>query len=159
MKGQQWHIGHTSLLLPNRSSTTAGAVASRNSAVVQSNEDIQMRHFLTATAATLFIGFASSAAHAGCTGPSSLPVMTVKTLKATGKDDQYVILRGKIVSGLGDERYLFSDGTGQLRVKIEADVWPAQQPVDAQTTVELEGEYDKEMVGHSEFEVKQIRLP
>jgi hypothetical protein len=44
-------------------------------------------------------------------------------------------------------------------VKIKASRWPAQKPVDASTTVELPGEYDKELTGASHFDVKEIRLP
>ena len=118
-----------------------------------------MKRILTATALALALGLAAAGAIAQYTGPSAVPVMTVKALQADGKDDQQAVLRGKIVSSAGDERYLFSDGTGQMKVKIKAKAWPAQKPVDAQTTVELVGEYDKELIGESHFDVKEIRLP
>ncbi|CAJ94995.1 Bacterial OB-fold domain-containing protein [Cupriavidus necator] len=118
-----------------------------------------MKRILTATALTLVLGLAAAGASAQYTGPSAVPVMTVKALQADGKDDQQAVLRGKIISSVGDERYLFSDGTGQMKVKIKAKLWPAQKPVDAQTTVELVGEYDKELIGESHFDVKEIRLP
>ncbi|MEM5430958.1 NirD/YgiW/YdeI family stress tolerance protein [Cupriavidus oxalaticus] len=118
-----------------------------------------MKRILTATAVALALGLAAAGASAQYTGPSSIPVMTVKALQADGKDDQHAVLRGKIVSSVGDERYLFADGTGQMKVKIKQKVWPAQKPVDASTTVELVGEYDKELIGESHFDVKEIRLP
>ncbi|MGX6567235.1 YgiW/YdeI family stress tolerance OB fold protein [Cupriavidus necator] len=118
-----------------------------------------MKRILTATALTLVLGLAAAGASAQYTGPSAVLVMTVKALQADGKDDQQAVLRGKIISSVGDERYLFSDGTGQMKVKIKAKLWPAQKPVDAQTTVELVGEYDKELIGESHFDVKEIRLP
>ncbi|WP_432261654.1 YgiW/YdeI family stress tolerance OB fold protein [Cupriavidus sp. TMH.W2] len=117
-----------------------------------------MKRILTTTALALALGFAAAGASAQYTGPSTVPAMTVKALQADGKDDQPAVLRGKIVSSVGHERYLFSDGTGQMQVKIKARLWPAQKPVDAQTTVELVGEYDKELIGESHFDVKEIRL-
>ncbi|CAM3377259.1 YgiW/YdeI family stress tolerance OB fold protein [Cupriavidus taiwanensis] len=118
-----------------------------------------MQRILTTTALAAALGLSAAGASAQYTGPSTVPVMTVKALQADGKDDQQAVLRGKIVSSVGDERYLFSDGTGQIKVKIKARTWPAQKPVDAQTTVELVGEYDKELIGESHFDVKEIRLP
>ncbi|AEI79165.1 hypothetical protein CNE_2c01790 [Cupriavidus necator N-1] len=117
-----------------------------------------MKRILTATALTLALGLAATGASAQYTGPSAIPAMTVKALQAEGKDDQHAMLRGKIVSNVGHEHYLFSDGTGQMKVKVKARLWPAQKPVDAQTTVELVGEYDKELIGESHFDVKEIRL-
>lgn len=114
-----------------------------------------MKRILIATA----FAMAAAAAHAQYTGPSAIPAATVKSLQQGGKDDQHAVLRGKIVSHVGHERYLFADGTGQMQVKIKASRWPAQKPVDANTTVELLGEYDKELIGESHFDVKEIRLP
>lgn len=114
-----------------------------------------MKRILIATA----FAVAAATAYAQYTGPSAIPAATVKSLQQDGKDDQQAVLRGKIVSNVGHERYLFSDGTGQMQVKIKASRWPAQKPVDANTTVELRGEYDKELIGESHFDVKEIRLP
>ena len=117
-----------------------------------------MKRTLTATAFALAT-LASAGAFAQYTGPSAIPASTVKALQDSGKDDQHAVLRGKIVSSVGHDRYLFSDGTGQMQVKIKGAVWPAQQKVSETTTVEPVGEYDKELLGESHFDVKQIRLP
>ncbi|KJK26258.1 hypothetical protein UB46_00800 [Burkholderiaceae bacterium 16] len=97
-------------------------------------------------------------AQAQYVGPSTVPATTVKALTEQGKDDQHAVLRGKIVNSVGHERYQFDDGTGQIRIKIDKKLWPAGQPVDASTQVELLGEYDKELFGDSKFKVKQIRI-
>ncbi|MGO4812316.1 YgiW/YdeI family stress tolerance OB fold protein [Cupriavidus sp. 2MCAB6] len=97
-------------------------------------------------------------AQAQYVGPSTVPATTVKALAEQGKDDQHAVLRGKIVNNVGHELYQFDDGTGQIRIKIDKKLWPAGQPVDASTQVELLGEYDKELFGDSKFKVKQIRI-
>lgn len=118
-----------------------------------------MTRFLAASGLALATLIAAAAAHAQYVGPSTVPAMTVKALKDTGKDDQHAVLRGKIVANTGGDRYRFSDGTGEMTVKIKPARWPAGQKIGETTTVELVGEYDKELVGESHFDVKAIRLP
>lgn len=91
------------------------------------------------------------------TGPSSVPLMSVKQLLDTGRDDQHVRLQGRIVSHDGGENYTFADDSGQMRVEISAGRFPAGQPVSATQSVELWGEFDKDS-RESELEVDQIRL-
>ena len=100
----------------------------------------------------------SAQASQGYAGPSSIPVMSVKELLDTGKDDQHATLRGRIVSHDGGKHYTFDDGTGRIRVEIKPKHFPAGRPIDDKTVVELTGELDK---GFSkvEFEVEQIRIP
>lgn len=83
---------------------------------------------------------------------------TVKQLLASGKDDQHVVLRGHITKRIDDEKYQFSDGTGEMPVKIEHKRWPDGQTVNDKSTVELTGEYDKEVIGTSKLKVKQIKV-
>ena len=94
----------------------------------------------------------------GYSGPTTVKLMTVKQLLDTGKDDQHVTLRGKLVRHTGGERYDFADTSGQVRVEIEAAVFPAGVKIDATTEVELTGEFDKERFGTSEVEVSQLRV-
>lgn len=95
--------------------------------------------------------------HAQYTGPAVAP-MTVKDLLAQGKDDQHATLRGKITKRIGGDKYLFSDGSGEITVEIDNNEFPNQQPVDAKTEVELSGEFDKELVGSPEFDVDTVTL-
>lgn len=100
-------------------------------------------------------------AFAQYTGPgaeTAAQSVTIKQLLASGKDDQHVVLRGHITKQLGDEKYQFSDGTGEIPVKIEHKRWPEGQAVNDKHTVELSGEYDKEIVGTSKLKVKQIKV-
>ncbi len=122
-----------------------------------------MTRILTASAAALAAALAAmtipTAARAQYVGPSTVPAVTVQALKDTGKDDQQAVLRGKILGSTGHDRYKFADGTGEMTVKIKPALWPAGQKVSETTTVELVGEYDKELIGESHFDVKAIRLP
>lgn len=93
----------------------------------------------------------------GYSGPSSIKVISVKELTATGRDDQKAILRGRIVSHDGDDHYTFDDGTGQIRVDIDDDDFPVGVKIDDKTQVELHGELDKGRRG-VEFEVDEIRV-
>lgn len=97
-------------------------------------------------------------AQSGYTGPSTVPVMTVRQLLDQGKDDQHVTVRGKLVRHIGGDRYVLADSTGEMQVDIDKRYFPQGQPVDANDTVELTGEFDKETFGTSELDVKQVKL-
>jgi len=101
---------------------------------------------------------AAKPAPSGYTGPSGAPLMTAKDLLAKGKDDQYVRLKGKLTSHKGDEDYEFTDASGKITVEIDADRFPQGVSVDHNTTVELAGEFDKEMFGESKLDVEQIKV-
>lgn len=95
------------------------------------------------------------AAASGYTGPSSVPLTSVKQLLDTGRDDQHARLQGRIVSHDGGERYTFADDSGRMTVEIPAKRFPAGQPIGADQRVELQGELDKGLK-KVEFEVKRI---
>lgn len=105
-----------------------------------------------------YSGPSSKAPPAGYSGPSNVPLMSAKDLLANGKDDQYVTLRGRLLSHKGDEDYEFADQSGRITVEIDARHFPAGVTVNQNTLVELTGEFDKELVGESTFEVKQLKV-
>jgi uncharacterized protein (TIGR00156 family) len=107
---------------------------------------------------TGYTGPSAKAAPAGYTGPSSVPLMKVKDLLDKGKDDQYARLQGKLVSHKGGEEYEFADQSGKITVEVDAKHFPAGVSIDQNTLVELTGEFDKEMVGESTFDVKQVKV-
>lgn len=90
-------------------------------------------------------------------GPTTVQPTTVKALLADGKDDQNAILRGRIVSHDGGEHYTFDDGTGRIRVEIDAKRFPADRPIDDKMKVELVGELDRGFRS-VEFDVDQVRV-
>ncbi|MFD1561769.1 YgiW/YdeI family stress tolerance OB fold protein [Paraburkholderia silviterrae] len=101
----------------------------------------------------------AAAAHADYAGPGAQPAATtVQQLTNAGKDDQRVVLRGHVLKAMGDEKYTFSDGTGEIAVKIDPKRWPAGQQVSETTTVELTGKYDKELFGKPKVKVHEVRV-
>lgn len=90
-------------------------------------------------------------------GPSSVPLMTVKQLLDTGKDDQHARLQGRIVSHDGGDNYTFADDSGRIKVEIDDDRFPPGQAISAEQRVELFGEFDKGL-RKQEFEVDRITL-
>lgn len=98
-------------------------------------------------------GFSGPSA-GGFSGPGPAPVSVKEALNMW--DDSFVILRGNIVQHLGDDKYLFKDATGTIRVEIDHDEWYGQNVTPA-NTVELAGEIDKEW-GKVEVEVKRITV-
>jgi uncharacterized protein (TIGR00156 family) len=105
-----------------------------------------------------YTGPSSKTPAAGYTGPSNVPLMSAKNLLASGKDDQYVRLRGKLLSHKGDEDYEFADESGKITVEIDARHFPAGVTVDQNTLVELTGEFDKDLIGESTLDVKQLKV-
>ena len=89
----------------------------------------------------------------GFRGPGT-DVTTVAQAKML-RDDSPVLLRGKIERFLGNERYLFSDGTESITIEIERKIWGAVS-VDENDTVEISGEIDRKW-NRIEVEVKSIR--
>ena len=58
------------------------------------------------------------------------------------RDDVPVVVQGNIIQRMGDEMYLFQDGTGTIIVEIEDDNWNGQT-VTPEETVKLYGEVDR----------------
>ena len=92
------------------------------------------------------------------TGPNSAALITtVKQLVASGTDDQYASLQGRIVSHDQGKNYTFADESGSMSVEISAKRFPEGKTISAEQRVELSGKLDKGW-NKTEFEVKEIRL-
>ena len=66
----------------------------------------------------------------------------VQSILSAPENGQRVLLRGTIVSNNGDESYLFTDGTGNIRLAIDDRLlWG--QVLSKGTRVEIEGEVDE----------------
>lgn len=103
------------------------------------------------------VATASEAAPGRYTGPSSVPLSTVKSLLESGRDDQHARLQGRIVSHDGGKNYSFADDSGRMTVKISSRRFPTGQSVSAEQRVELVGELDKDF-RKTKFKVKELRL-
>ncbi len=97
---------------------------------------------------------AAGAYGGGFSGPGPATASVKEALSM--QDDSFVILRGNIIQHLGDDKYLFKDATGTIRVEIDHDKWFGQN-VTPTDTVELAGEVDKDW-NRVEVEVKRITV-
>jgi uncharacterized protein (TIGR00156 family) len=114
---------------------------------------MKMKHFGCLVALLALAGLSAYAQQGGYRGPGAVAV-TVAEAKNL-RDDTPVILQGKLERFLGDEKYLFSDDTGNMVVEIDHKVWGSLS-VDENEMVEISGEIDREFRGN-EVEVKAIR--
>ena len=103
--------------------------------------------------AVIFSATSLYAQQGGFRGPSA-NVITVAEAK-TLRDDTPVILRGRIVRSLGNEKYIFSDETGSITVEIERKTWGSLS-INENEIVEISGEIDRDSRG-VEIEVETIR--
>lgn len=88
----------------------------------------------------------------GFTGPGPALVSVQQALDMG--DDARVGLKGNIVQHLGDDKYMFRDSTGTVRVEIDDDIWQGQN-VGPNDVVELFGKVDKEL-NSVEIDVKRL---
>lgn len=72
-------------------------------------------------------------------------------------DNQPAVLRGYLLKQVASEKYVFSDGTGEIQVDIDLEDFRGAV-VDEKTHVELIGEVDKELVGSAEVDVKVLNV-
>jgi uncharacterized protein (TIGR00156 family) len=102
---------------------------------------------------SVMAGLAVHAQEGGYKGPGAV-VITVAEAKNL-RDDTPVILQGKIERFLGDEKYLFSDDSGNIILEIDNRVWGSLS-VDQNDMVEITGEIDRDFRA-LEVEVKSIK--
>ncbi|WP_263261613.1 NirD/YgiW/YdeI family stress tolerance protein [Pseudomonas sp. RIT-PI-S] len=106
----------------------------------------------------------SVSAFAAYTGPNSgqtkgTAPQQVETVKAAleAADDTPVILEGQITRQVGEDDYEFRDATGEVKVEIDHDKWPAGVTVSETQKVRLVGEVDRDAKG-VEVDVDRIQL-
>ena len=95
---------------------------------------------LLATTAILAGTEAMAKKDGGFTGPS-VEVITIEQAKGMS-DDTFVILRGNITKNIGDELYVFTDGTSTINIEIDDEDWNGQN-IGPEDFVEIRGEIDK----------------
>ncbi len=121
-----------------------------------------MRNFIIHPVCVAFVVAAASAfiapASAQYTGPSEkATATTVIEVLEKSKDDDHVVLKGTLIRKVSDEKYILSDGTGEIQVEIDDKVFP-KVPVDDKTVIEVSGEVDKGLVGKIEVDVEAMQI-
>jgi uncharacterized protein (TIGR00156 family) len=116
------------------------------------------RSFLSAIVAMTLGPTISETAHAQYTGPSATVALTTVTaiLKAP-VEDQDVVLTGVLLKKLSKDKYIFSDGSDQIRVEIDSK-YMLNLTLDENTRVEIRGEVEKDFLESPEIDVKMIRV-
>ncbi len=91
-------------------------------------------------------------------GPgTSRPPSTLTELLQNPTDGQSVQLRGRLLQKLSHNKYLFSDSKSQIRVQINAGVFP-KQPIDDKTEIEIDGEVEKDFMETPEIDVHRAEV-
>lgn len=97
----------------------------------------------------------ASDAAAPSSGASRYATTTVAEIKASPQDDMKVVLTGTIVRKLGHEKYLFTDGTGQIEVEIDDEDFP-NVPVNDKTRLQIEGEVDTHRARDADIDADRV---
>lgn len=108
-------------------------------------------------ASALVAGVIASPAYAQYTGPSTLSQGTVAAILANPVDDQHVQIQGHLLRQTAHDKYMFSDGTGEIVAEIKAKRLPPE-PINEKTKVELIGEVDTGLTRAPEIEVDSVRV-
>ncbi|MGK7877136.1 MAG: NirD/YgiW/YdeI family stress tolerance protein [Xenococcaceae cyanobacterium] len=79
------------------------------------------------------------------TGPGGSPTqtgqVTIASIKKNPIDDMRVVLQGNLKEKISDERYMFSDGTGEIVVEIDDEDFAGRQ-ISPTNKIEIHGEVD-----------------
>lgn len=115
---------------------------------------VKARHLLAAAVVACVFTFPAQAQYSG---PSSIGKGTVAEILENPVDDQDVQIQGHLIQQTAHDKYIFSDGTGEIVAEIKAKRF-AGQSVDEKTKVELIGEVDTSRKRPPEIEVDSIRV-
>jgi uncharacterized protein (TIGR00156 family) len=93
---------------------------------------------------------------AAAQGLSDVPLTSVEST-ADAKDDRLVKLRGEIVRQVGAEEYVFTDGTGEILVRINDNLVQGRK-LSAGTRLEIRGELEAQALRRPRVEVGGVTL-
>ena len=94
----------------------------------------------------------------GFKGPGAPAVAPITVKQALSmNDDAVVVLEGKIINSLGDEKYTFQDNTGEIIIEIDDDDWHGIK-VTPDNTIEIKGEIDKDPGEATTIDVKSFSV-
>ena len=118
-----------------------------------------MKKFALATLFALattsaFADFNSNNTQAGGFQQATPAAISVKqALQAA--DNSMITLVGNITQQIDDDEFWFTDGTGQIRVEIERQVWNGLN-IGPNDKIRIFGKLDNEMFDRAELEVLRI---
>ncbi len=106
---------------------------------------------------------ATSLAAAQYAGPSTTRPATIANYASVADilknpvDDAPVLLQGTLLRQVGKEKYIFTDGTGEIRVEIDTKHFAAAK-VDDKVKVQIQGDVEKDFLQSPEIDVEKMTL-
>lgn len=92
-------------------------------------------------------------------GPSINPsYKSVSDVLKNPVDDVEVELEGTLSRRIGKNKYMFSDGTAEIRVEIDSKHFPVSTRISEKTRVRLQGDIEKDFLESPEIDVKQVTV-
>ena len=79
-------------------------------------------------------------------------VTTVKQVLQSGRDDQLVVLEGRITEKFGRKKYFFADKTGSIVAEIDDELFAGRR-VTPQNRLRVQAEVDKDRGQDAEIDV------
>jgi len=115
--------------------------------------------FFKTVVAAMALFLVATGAFAQFEGPGTTVTrnVTVKQILDNPMDDMLVVLRGRIVSKIAHEKYMFTDDTGQIVVDIDDEYLPYNRSITPKTTIEIAGDVDIDFM-ELEIDVKQVTI-
>ena len=109
---------------------------------------------LALSTTSAFAGFNGNTTPNGGFQSGTQSAISVKqALKAA--DNSMITLEGNITQQIDDDEFWFTDGTGQIRVEIERQVWIGLN-VGPNDKIRIFGKLDNEVFDRAELEVLRI---
>lgn len=117
-----------------------------------------MKPLLFVCSLLMVIGTNASPAQAQFEGPGAQSQLTtVEAVADQANDDQTVQLEGSIIEQVGDEKYIFADDTGEIRVEIDDELFRGQR-ITPDMTVSIYGEVEKDFMRSLEIDVDELSI-
>lgn len=116
------------------------------------------RALITTLGTIAALGLATGAV-AQYVGPSGNPAYkSVGDVLKNPVDDMEVVLEGVLSKKIGKKKYMFTDGSAEIRVEIDSKHLPAGTLISEKTRVRLYGEIEKDFMESPEIDVKQVTV-
>lgn len=91
-------------------------------------------------------------------GPSTAPTYrSVADVLKNPIDDAPVVLSGHIIKQVGRKKYIFSDGTAEIRLEVDQKHFPST-PINEKTQVQIRGEIEKDFLQSPEIDVEYLAI-
>ncbi len=87
--------------------------------------------------------------------PAAPSYRSVAEILKNPLDDVAVTLEGFIVKKVAKEKYLFTDGSGEIRIEIDTEDLPVT-PITDKTRVRISGEVEKDFLVSPEIDVDRV---